>query len=399
MKNIVVLCASFAAVGICYAQNTPWPASGNVGIGTTTPGAKLTIKGDGATDPLQLSDGVRSFRVGPSVGVVQGFNIYDDNAAAVRVRIDNSGNVGIGTIFPRSRLDLGGQLGAGQGARFGDYLEINEREYINNASSIGWNAYIASNDGTFVPTYAPGTGMVLSMASGGDADLDFWGKNWAGDASPKDLGSFTHVMRLCTNGNVGIGTTTPVGKLELASNASVDNAFVLSSLRGFSGNRNWRLSLDQNAEGQFEITPSTIKGGNTYSNTALAITSAGNVGIGTTSPTEKLSVNGRIRAKEVIVDTNWSDYVFAKGYLLASLSEVEQHIQTQGHLPGVPSAQEVAEKGVSVGDMQAVLLAKIEELTLHQIAQEKHQFEQEKELTALRTKVTNLEAENARLKP
>lgn len=116
-----------------------------------------------------------------------------------------------------------------------------------------------------------------------------------------------------------------------------------------------------------------------------------NVGIGTTNPTEKLSVNGRIRAKEVIVDTGWSDYVFAKDYKLASLSDVEQHIEQQGHLPGVPSAQEVADKGVSVGDMQAILLAKIEELTLHQIAQEKA-------IGSLLAKVQSLETENARLK-
>jgi hypothetical protein len=101
-------------------------------------------------------------------------------------------------------------------------------------------------------------------------------------------------------------------------------------------------------------------------------------------------VNGRIRAKEVIVDTNWSDYVFAKDYKLASLSEVEQHIQQQGHLPGVPSATEVAEKGVSVGDMQAVLLAKVEELTLHLIAQEKHQAAQEQEIARLRAEVQQL---------
>jgi hypothetical protein len=119
---------------------------------------------------------------------------------------------------------------------------------------------------------------------------------------------------------------------------------------------------------------------------------AGNVGIGTTNPTEKLSVNGKIRAKEVIVETaGWSDYVFADSYQLQPLAEVEQHIKTNKHLPGVPSAREVAEKGVSVGDMQAVLLAKIEELTLHVIAQQKSQISQEKRLQAL-------EAENAQLK-
>jgi hypothetical protein len=98
---------------------------------------------------------------------------------------------------------------------------------------------------------------------------------------------------------------------------------------------------------------------------------AGNVGIGTANPTHKLSVNGSIRAKEVIVDTGWSDYVFAEDYRLAPLSEVETHIRAKKHLPGIPSAAEVAEGGVSIGDMQARLLAKIEELTLHQITQEK----------------------------
>jgi hypothetical protein len=120
-------------------------------------------------------------------------------------------------------------------------------------------------------------------------------------------------------------------------------------------------------------------------NTVMSFRDDGNVGIGTTNPTEKLSVNGRIRAREVIVDTGWSDYVFAKGYHLASLSEVEQHIQMQGHLPGVPSAHEVAEKGVSVGDMQAVLLAKIEELTLHVINQQKQLREQAERIKILET--------------
>jgi hypothetical protein len=129
-----------------------------------------------------------------------------------------------------------------------------------------------------------------------------------------------------------------------------------------------------------------------FNSDLFTILGNGNAGIGTTSPTEKLSVNGRIRAKEVIVEnTNWSDYVFADDYKLQSLTEVEVQIKTNKHLPGVPSAQEVAEKGVSIGDMQAVLLAKIEELTLHQIAQAKHQQAQDERIEAL-------EAENIRLK-
>lgn len=110
----------------------------------------------------------------------------------------------------------------------------------------------------------------------------------------------------------------------------------------------------------------------------------GNVGIGTTNPTQKLSVNGTIQAKEIVVQTGWSDYVFADDYCLAPLSEIEQCIKEEKHLPGIPSAAEVAEHGVSLGDMQARLLAKIEELTLHQISQEKRIQTLENENAALR---------------
>lgn len=95
---------------------------------------------------------------------------------------------------------------------------------------------------------------------------------------------------------------------------------------------------------------------------------AGNVGVGTLSPQYPLSVNGTVQAKEVLVNTGWSDYVFAPGYRLAPLSEAAAYVQAHHHLPEIPSAAEVQEKGISLGEMQAKLLAKIEELTLHMIA-------------------------------
>ena len=117
----------------------------------------------------------------------------------------------------------------------------------------------------------------------------------------------------------------------------------------------------------------------------------GNVGIGTTSPTYPLTVNGTVRAKEVIVDTGWSDYVFDPGYRLQPLSEVEGQIKGEGHLPGIPSAKEVNAAGISVGDMQARLLAKVEELTLHLIQQEKRMQLQD-------ARIQRLEEENQQLR-
>ncbi|MBI3259521.1 MAG: hypothetical protein HYZ54_08630 [Ignavibacteriae bacterium] len=86
-----------------------------------------------------------------------------------------------------------------------------------------------------------------------------------------------------------------------------------------------------------------------------------------------LSVDGKIVAKEIIVTTNsslWADYVFKKDYRLKSLSEVKEYIDENGHLPGIPSTEEAVKDGVAVGEIQAKLLEKIEELTLHLIKME-----------------------------
>lgn len=82
----------------------------------------------------------------------------------------------------------------------------------------------------------------------------------------------------------------------------------------------------------------------------------------------RLFVNGTIVAKEMYITIdNWSDFVFDNNYKLPNLLELEEAIQREGHLPGIPSAQEVAEKGVNIAEMQAKLLQKIEELTLYLI--------------------------------
>ena len=99
----------------------------------------------------------------------------------------------------------------------------------------------------------------------------------------------------------------------------------------------------------------------------------GNVGIGyhTGAPLEKLSVNGNIRCKSLFVTAaNWADYVFDEQYKLKSLDEVKQFVQTEKHLPGVPSEKELLEKGINVNDMLKVHMEKIEELTLYIIKQQ-----------------------------
>jgi hypothetical protein len=87
----------------------------------------------------------------------------------------------------------------------------------------------------------------------------------------------------------------------------------------------------------------------------------------------QLSSDGILRAREIIVDAdpNWPDYVFEKDYNLLSLKETERFIFENGHLPGVPSAESIQTTGLDLGEMNRLLLEKIEELTLHVIQQQK----------------------------
>lgn len=205
-----------------------------------------------------------------------------------------------------------------------------------------------------------------------------------------------------SNGNVGIGTTTPQEKVEVNGNILVNTGRFKQS-GGFGGGPieisdrkiantlgiNWNtyydtgwkyrntdygatLGLDVNGNLVYFANPlGTANDPVTSWGERLRITSSGNVGIGTASPSEKLSVNGKIRAKEIKVETGWADFVFKPFYKLLSLSETEQFIKMNGHLPGIPSEKEVALNGINLGEMNAKLLEKIEELTLHLIEKDK----------------------------
>jgi hypothetical protein len=101
-----------------------------------------------------------------------------------------------------------------------------------------------------------------------------------------------------------------------------------------------------------------------------------NIGIGTSNFTDgadtyRLSVSGAIRAHRVRVYTNWADYVFEESYKLPTLQQVEEHINEKGHLINIPSAKEVEEKGIDLGEMNKLLLEKIEEMTLYMIEMNK----------------------------
>ncbi len=131
-------------------------------------------------------------------------------------------------------------------------------------------------------------------------------------------------------------------------------------------------------------------------NIVNANTGAVIIGTGITSaPTGyKLYVSDGILAEKVKValknSTNWADYVFAPGYKLRSLSEVEVFIKTNGHLPGVPSAENlVQEGGIDVNEMFVKQMEKIEELTLYMIELKKELELLKKENKGLKLSIIN----------
>ncbi|MGS2764555.1 hypothetical protein [Sinomicrobium sp. M5D2P9] len=157
------------------------------------------------------------------------------------------------------------------------------------------------------------------------------------------------------------------------------------------------VSLDQSAWSGGSIIEGTLPGGGgdivvsatvgrvNYGEGAFYLGYNGNVGINTANPDSKLAVNGVIHSKEVKVDLNgWSDFVFEDNYPLPTLEEVEQHIKEKGHLKDIPSAKEVEENGIFLGEMDAKLLQKIEELTLYMIELKKENQQLRKEMDELK---------------
>ncbi len=184
--------------------------------------------------------------------------------------------------------------------------------------------------------------------------------------------------------NLGIGTANPSnaqGWQRVLDVYGLDNSKIIAT-----------SSNSSNRVGIFSHTTWTGGGGFVGTETdhslhfitnytpRMTISNTGNVGIGNINPSNRLDVNGTIHSKEVKVDmTGWSDFVFKNGYNLPTLEEVEKHIAEKGHLENIPSEKEVLENGINLGEMNAKLLQKIEELTLYMIEMKKENAEIKRE--------------------
>jgi hypothetical protein len=411
--NIRVLAANFATIsaflcGSLYGQAwTGGPtgpiyySGGNVGIGTSTPQAPLDIqgrlwirdRGDGCCSELRLNVGASSGETHLYSYTDGHFSIYKYGNGGVgeALTVRNNGNVGIGTTNPLNKFHINAGTDLNLGIR--NYQGVMGLGTFNDAGTTpspmsfvsSSYAFLAGNVG--IGTSSPST--KLSVISSGSIDgltlssvnrssiwfttTGVYNSNWLLQNAVSSNTDFqflasttvggtptTSVMTLLANGNVGIGTTAPQQKLDVTGaihwGTTVDG-----------GSLSWGTS-------DAYISSAASKGIAFAPNNGAAtmrIDPAGNVGIGTVAPQYKLAVNGTMGAKEVIITaTGWSDYVFKPDYRLRPLKEVALYIKANHHLPEIPSEAEVQKKGVSVGEIQAKLLAKVEELTLHMIQAE-----------------------------
>lgn len=380
----------FTALTICImplfamAQNTyPYPATGNIGIGTTSPVVKLSIYGttdDEGAISLQ-SAGNSRFYIQQGGSLLKIGSITPGGAGAINV--SNDGHTGIGPLSPRFQLHVSS----------------------NNTQALTvQNISVPSiSSGAFVRCYNSGTPNAVNQRIGGilfgtnptestfqtGAQIEsLTESSWTnGTSQPANLRFLTtdngsavvlERMRISASGNVGIGTTTPTQKLAVNGNVQLGLGHhfgtVLTDRFTYDGKYqpNYGVQWVQDTWSPSGPTLWAAAYGGiklfTTGTPRMVITNTGNIGIGTTTPQAKLAVNGDLFAKKIkVVQTGWPDYVFTKDYALPPLATVEAYVRQHMRLPGIPSAAEIEKDGLDIGDMDRKLLQKIEELTLYVI--------------------------------
>ncbi len=330
--------------------------TGNVGIGTSTPGTLLSVVSSVNSNPVSFDGAAGMYISLYEGGTYRGYlGSYSGAAADVdfgtgggnstgklnftiqaspKMTIDAAGNVGIGTTTPAFTLDVTGTARVTSTLKVGAYT-------------------LPSTDGT--------NGQVLKTNGSGVL-------TWSADAGGTSQWTTNGTSIYYNTGNVGIGTSSPSAKF-VVSQASATIATASFSNTTMGPNISW---VNFGTTGDWYIRSSSNSGKVILQDQS---TSTGPVCIGTTQSASgyKLCVDGKIICEEVKVQNNasWPDYVFTSTYKLPDLLSVEKQIQMDGHLSGVPSAEEVCDNGISLGEMQATLLQKIEELTLYMIDQQK----------------------------
>ncbi len=281
-----------------------------------------------------------------------------------RMRLSNTGNLGIGTTSPAALLHLN-KTSSGEVFRFNGASQVWASIYEGGVYRGYWGSY-----------------------SGNPEDVDFGtgGSNVAGKLHLTIQG--TPRATLDQFGNMGIGTTSPLAKLHVAGNVKVDGANTIEFGAGLVKETNsGKIGYGTFTAGALDI----VGAGTSVANRKIKFWNDGgaeftsNVMIGTSTPATgyKLSVSGKVICEElkVLLRASWPDFVFNNDYKPMDLSELDAFIQTNKHLPGIAPAAELEKDGVEVGEMQRLMMQKIEELTLYIIELKKENEETRKMIT------------------
>lgn len=330
---------------------------------------------------------------GSSLWAASGTNIYNTNAGSVSI-----GNVALfSSIAGNNKMQIGSPDDPFNPAFSGNDLVIyttdgiNGMSFSNTGTSSIWyttqNFALMPNGGngfTGIGTTTPSTKLeVLTpdskwgiIHSNGSVRMGTYvgsSGGWLATQTNSPLYFATGLlsanssaqMTLLLNGNLGIGTIHPTTKIQVQTG---DASYGITQTNGvvtigtYVGSGGGWLGTQTNHPLYFFAN---------NSNALATILPNGNMGIGTIVPAYKLSVNGTIQAKEVRVETGWSDFVFNKDYQLKPLNEVEKYINANKHLQDIPSAKEIQENGLAIAETQTKMMQKIEELTLYIIQLQK----------------------------
>ncbi len=327
-----------------------------------------------------------------------------------------NGNMGVGTTTPDGKLDI-------YGANFNTTNLVLSANYENK---LRWR----------FNTIDRGNAIDLDITSSDSGDNQEAVLKLSRSNSTRPEFQLHNNTLVANNGNVGIGTASPSEKLHVVGDI-LSNKILLNDpitvndwntiwQSGFyqsydganapeSGQWFWGVNLNHSSNhssyrynGQIAIRNSSTNPIMYFRSTnqdgigtwARIVHSQGNqfingnLGIGTTTPDAKLTVNGDIHTREVRVDLDGAvapDYVFHENYDLRSLEEVQDYIKQQGHLPNIPSAKEMEKNGLLLKEMNLKLLEKIEELTLYILQQEQRNKNQEKRIHNQEKRIGNQE--------